>query len=97
MILELRFTPEAEETFDAVVSQLKADWGDKFVQKFENKVSNSLKRIAVSPYLYPIIVINNSLRKCVLHKNCSMLYKVYEHEVLIVCFWDNRQEPIFNI
>jgi plasmid stabilization system protein ParE len=97
MILEIRFTPEAEETFDAVVSQLKAGWGDKFVQKFENKVSSSLKTIAVSPYLYPIIEANSNLRKCILHKNCSMLYKVYEREILIVCFWDNRQDPIFII
>ena len=94
MSFELKFTLEAEETYDSVIFQLRQRWGDRFVDKFEMKVLKSLKTISSTPLIYPIIEENNEIRKCILHKNCSMLYKVYEGVVLIVCFWDNRQEPL---
>ncbi len=37
---------------------------------------------------------NTEVRKCILHKNCSMLYKVYDEIIVIICFWDNRQDPL---
>ncbi len=40
MSFELKFTPEAEETFESVILQLQQRWGDDFVVKFRllNKV-----------------------------------------------------------
>ncbi|WP_259068930.1 type II toxin-antitoxin system RelE/ParE family toxin [Mucilaginibacter sp. X4EP1] len=96
MIFELKFTPEAEETYDSLTSQLQERWGDQFAIKFETKVLKALEAISVSPYLYPIIEESTEVRRCVLHKNCSMLYKVFDDVVLIVCFWDNRQDPLFS-
>jgi hypothetical protein len=94
MSFELRFIPEAEETYEAVISQLSARWGQSFVIKFENKVKKIFNTISLTPYLYPIVEENTETRKCVLHKNCSMLYKIQGNVILIICFWDNRQEPI---
>jgi len=94
MNFEIKFTPEAEETFDALILQLRQRWGDGFVVKFETKVSKALNTITKTPYLYPIAEENTEIRKCILHKNSSMLYKVYDTEILIVCFWDNRQDPL---
>jgi plasmid stabilization system protein ParE len=94
MSFDIRFTPEAEETFDAVVSQLRGRWGDRFVTKFEDKVSKSFEIISETPYIYPVFEENTGIRRCILHKNCSLLYKIYENTILIVCFWDNRQDPL---
>lgn len=78
MSFELKFTIEAEETYESVVLQLRQRWGDHFVDKFEKKVLKCLKTINSTPLIYPIIEENNEIRKCLLHKNCSMLYKVYD-------------------
>jgi len=94
MSFELIFTPEAEETFDAVITQLQQRWGEKFVDKFEKRVSDCLDTIANTPFIYPVTEENQGIRKCILHKTCSMLYKVDEHKIIIICFWDNRQEPL---
>jgi len=94
MNFKIRFTPEAEETYDALVAQLRHRWGDKFVSKFEIKISKCLDIISKTPEIYPIADTDKEIRKCVLHKNCSMLYKVYGSTILVVCFWDNRQEPL---
>jgi len=89
-------TPWAEETFTLLTNQLRQRWGDGFVTKFETKVEKCIRTIVMSPYIYPVIEENMELRKCVLHKNCSMLYRIVEEGVLIVCFWDNRQDPIIR-
>jgi plasmid stabilization system protein ParE len=96
MSFEVKFTPEAEETYDALTAQLRHRWGDKFVLKFENRVSKCLDLISATPDIYPIAEIDTEVRKCVLHKNCSMLYKVYDNCILVVCFWDNRQDPLIT-
>jgi len=95
MIYEIRFTPEAEETYDAVTCQLRDRWGNKFVFKLEKILSDRLSTISMSPFIYPIIDDSSEVRKCVLHKNCSLLYRVFETKIVVICFWDNRQEPIF--
>ncbi len=95
MNFEIRFAPESGTSYTAIVKQLHERWGEKVVLQFEAKVKKYVKIIATNPYLYTVIHDNMQLRKCVLHKNCSLLYRVYKKEVLIVAFWDNRQEPIF--
>ena len=91
MNFEIRFLPEAGDTFDELVAQLHGRWGDRFVAKFEAKVLRALRTISESPFIYPIVEESNEIRKCILHKNCSMIYHVKDDIVEIICFWDNRQ------
>ncbi len=94
MSFEIRFSPKAIITFDEIITQLNQRWGDKFVKKFKDKVSYSLDNIIETPFLYPIAPENIELRKCVLHKNCSMFYRVNNNIIEIIYFWDNRQDPL---
>jgi plasmid stabilization system protein ParE len=95
VILEIQFSPEAEITFESVITQLQQRWGDKVVDKFKDRVTESLDIIAKTPLIYPISKVSTELRQCILHKNCSMLYKVLDTKIEIFCFWDNRQDPVF--
>ena len=90
----VKLLPEAEDTFDELIEQLQQRWGSKFVQKFENRVLKCLSIISQNPHFYAVIEDRIEIRKCVLHKNCSLFYKVNENVVSIICFWDNRQDPI---
>ncbi len=94
MPFDVRFSPRAEYTFDAIANQLEARLGNKTVESFKHKVNKALYIIAETPFIYPIAEENEEMRKCVLHKNCSMYYWVYENTVEILYFWDNRQEPL---
>ncbi|MDQ8003214.1 MAG: hypothetical protein REI64_00365 [Pedobacter sp.] len=94
MSFEVRFGIEAGITYEAVVAQLNKRWGEKFVLKFEGKVKRCIKILTSNPYLYPVFYEELQLRKCIIHKNCSILYKIDEQIVLVVAFWDNRQDPI---
>jgi hypothetical protein len=94
MIFEIRFTSEAEETYFSVTSQLRERWGQHFLDKFETKVSKVLGIISKTPDIYHVDKQFAQLRKCILHKNCSMLYKVNDDYITIAYFWDNRREPL---
>lgn len=95
MHYEIKFTLEAEYTFDALSLQLLKRWGERYVKRFESRVSKALDTLRKTPFLYPIVVEETQIRKCIVHKNCSILYIVEEKIVTIICFWDNRQEALF--
>ena len=94
MTFEIKLTPEAEEPFDAVITQLRDRWSNTFVTKFEDKISKVLDIISITPDIFPVVNENMQIRRCLLHKNCSMLYKINNDIILIICFWDNRQERL---
>ena len=94
MIFEIRLSPKAEETYNAVMFQLRVRWGEGFVVKLQTKLDKCFNNLTINPYMYPLFDEDTGLRKCLLHKNCSMLYKISENLILIAYFWDNRQEPL---
>ena len=75
MNVVVKFSPRAEETYDAIAAQLRQRWGEKFVVKFEAKIRKSLNVISASPYTYPIIEENTEVRRCVLHKTARCFIK----------------------
>jgi plasmid stabilization system protein ParE len=68
MSFGLIISPKAEETYDAIISQIRQRWGDGVVLKFEIKVEKSVNTIVINPYIYPISEENTEIRKCILHK-----------------------------
>lgn len=94
MSFTLKFGSQAGISYQAITAQLYERWSEKVVLSFEAKVKKCLKILSKNPYLYQIIDDELQLRKCVIHKNCSILYKIYEQDILVVCFWDNRQDSI---
>jgi hypothetical protein len=94
MNLPVKFSVRAGQTYDATIAQLNARWGRKFVDEFEQKVTKTISLIAASPTLYPLADFGMDVHRCVLHKNCSMFYRVHTSHITILYFWDNRQEPL---
>ena len=69
MTFEIRFAPEAEDTYESVISQLYERWGEKFVVKFEARLEKALMTLSHSPFIYPLLAGSTQVRKCILHKN----------------------------
>jgi plasmid stabilization system protein ParE len=94
MGLEVRWTEEAEVTFDHIVSFIQDRWGIQSSNKFINKTKNTLLNISLQPLLFPESGIEN-VRKAVITKQSSVFYEVYPNHIMLVFFWDNRQDPLF--
>ena len=85
----------AKFKFDTISEQLLNRWGIKHVIEFQRLVENGINLIVSNPFIFQIIEENLQVRKGYIHKNCSIIYRINELKIEVICFYDNRQEPIF--
>ena len=90
----LVFTRQAKETYAAIQMQLIERFGQAVLEKFERKTVKTLDSILKSPFMFKAVDENPNIRKGLIHKNCSVFYKIKTEEIEILLFWDNRQEPM---
>jgi hypothetical protein len=69
-------------------------WGALSAEKFRHKAIRTLLNISRQPLLFPESGIEN-VRKSVITKQPSVFYEVYAEHVVLLFFWDNRQDPLF--
>jgi plasmid stabilization system protein ParE len=93
MKLEIILTPKAKDTFLATIVFIQLKWGDKSAEKFVEKTYGVLDTIAQHPYLFKAY-LEKDVRKGLITKHTSVIYKVVHNRIEVLFFWDNRQEPI---
>lgn len=91
--MDIFWTVTAKETYLYVLDYLEEVWGEKYVVKFVNDTEKSLKLISEYPLIHELIEDRIEVRKAVLHKNCSFLYRIKNDTIELLVFWDTRQEP----
>ena len=96
MKLAIRWTKEAEETFDYIIKYLQEKWSAKQVQEFVRIVNNVLKQISEFPHMYKASRSNPNIRKGFIGKQCSLFYEIQNETVVLLFFWDNRRKPLSN-
>lgn len=94
MTLEVRWTNEAEFTFDHIVTYIRDNWGSNASERFIIKTRKLLNSISRQPFLFPESGVDN-VRKAVITKQSSVFYEIYPDNILLIFFWDNRQDPLF--
>ncbi len=94
MNLAIRWSPNSEITFDAIYQFVMAQWGFEIAEKLKFQTLKVLNQISEQPFPFQQSPIQN-VRKAVISKYTSLFYEVFDDYVLLVFFWDNRQQPIF--
>jgi len=93
MTLSVRWTDEARETFDIIVELIDTKWGFASAQKFVRSAQSTIDNISNQPYIFKASISKN-IRKAYITKQTSMFYEVRNTEIILLYFWDNRQEPL---
>lgn len=93
MSLAIVWTDEAQQTFDYTTLQIEAKWGRKSAAKFVKETNNIINSISFQPYIYKASLVEN-VRQAFISRQTSMFYEVRSTYIVILYFWDNRQEPI---
>lgn len=93
MKLEIIFTPNARDTLLSTVSFIRQKWGDKSAEKFIEKAYKVLETISSLPYMFKSYQ-GNDVRKGLITKQTSVIYRVLHDRIEILFFWDNRQDPV---
>ena len=96
MKLNVFLTDDAEETLYAVLLFVKLKWGEKAKDKLKKIIVKKLRLIASQPYMFEASSVNNNVRKGHISKQTSFFYEVNDDYIMILYFWDNRQDPIID-
>ncbi|MFD2147919.1 hypothetical protein [Mucilaginibacter antarcticus] len=52
MNYSIKYSPEALETFDAIIEQLKERWGEKYVDEFKRRSVKVIEIVRESPFAF---------------------------------------------
>jgi len=85
-------TIEADRSLEEVVHFLAQRWSLAVIDTFLDAVDQRLSQLQVTPMMGPAI-LNTRYRKLFVHKNVSLFYKLEGLDIIVLLFWDNRQDP----
>jgi plasmid stabilization system protein ParE len=95
MSTKIILTPKAKDTFLSIISFISSKWGDKSAEEFVERTYKTLDTIVQQPYIFKSYQETN-VRKGLITKHTSIVYRVYKDRIEVLFFWDNRQEPVFG-
>lgn len=88
----VRWTKTADIQYVAILEfWVQHNKSATYSKKLIHKVATLTKQIAITPFLFRGTEIEN-VRVASLG-NFSIFYIIYQDEIIIVSFWDNRQNP----
>lgn len=85
---------EAKKTYEAIIDDLLNKWPVNVAIDFEEKTTILLDRLLDNKQLCPSTKYKK-LRKCVIHRNASLIYKVNSKNIELVTFIFNRDDHHF--
>lgn len=91
--MEVRWSEEAESTFDTIYKFVEEQWGNSYAENLRIQTLKILSQIEKHPYSFKESEIEN-VRKAFIAKHTSLFYEVQSDSIILVFFWDNRQNPI---
>jgi plasmid stabilization system protein ParE len=97
--MEIKWTPRAKSDFNKVLKYLHENWSVKEVDYFINQTDDVLEGIVNNPQMFIESIKQKSVYKAFVTKHNSLFYKVKprKKEIVLLVFWDNRQDPNKNI
>lgn len=93
MIYDIIWSNQAEITFYKNLDYLKEEWNRKTIIAFINRVEDILKKISLSPKLFPVYRTDESIHKCVVNRQITVYYKITESSIILLSFWNSYQDP----
>lgn len=89
--MQVYVTPRAERNFDSIVDYIKQKWGEKTAKEFTQKVDEIFKLLKDFPLMGQ--VESNDIRGFQLTWQTRILYRIRDNKIVILSFFDVRQDP----
>ena len=89
--MQVFVTPRAERNFDSIVEYINQKWGDKTAKEFIEKVDEIFKLLKNYPQIGQ--VEKNDIRGLLLTPHTRILYRIRDKKLIILSFFDVRQDP----
>jgi plasmid stabilization system protein ParE len=95
MALKIRWSKRAKYRYEEIIEYLSIYWTEKEIIAFIKRTDQVLNYIILNPHAYKA-ASGKSIRKAVIGKQNSLIYRVEGSYILLLTFWDNRQNPNKN-
>ena len=89
--MKIVWSDEAKITHNGIIDYLLKEWHKEIAIDFEDKTNDLLDRLKINKKLCPPSKVKK-LRKCVIHKNASLIYRVKSNSIELITFIDNRTD-----
>jgi plasmid stabilization system protein ParE len=93
--MRIRWTTTAKQSYFNVLDYLKDTWSERESISFIEEVDNLLDQIARYPKMFPESSKKSHVRKAFITKHNTLYYQYNQlkKELVLLTFWDNRQDP----
>jgi plasmid stabilization system protein ParE len=92
MAKEIKWTSEAEDTFENILVYLQSNWTAKEIAKFIRATDRTILYISESPLMFRQSKKKN-IREAVITKHNLLLYRIKSRQIELLVFWDTRKNP----
>jgi plasmid stabilization system protein ParE len=93
MALDIKWSKQAIDDFTNVQGYLLEYYGEASVKKFTRKVFDFLDLLAEYPSIGTMENSSLYIRGFVIVKQLTLFYQVRDHQIILLKFHDNRQDP----
>ena len=89
--MQVFVTPRAEKSFDSIVDYIRDKWGERTARQFVLKTDEIFKLLQSYPTMGPVEI--GDIRGFQLSRQTRMLYTVRDTKIIVLQFFDVRQDP----
>ena len=93
MALEIYWSKRAVKKFDHIQEYLFKEWGESVAKAFTKKVYDFLDILSEFPEIGSIENKEKEIRGFTIVKQVSLFYRIKENRIILLTFFDNRQNP----
>jgi hypothetical protein len=90
--MEIVWTFEAKKTFKKNMIYLKNHWTKKEVDNFALEAFRTIEIVQKNPHIGKYSE-DYGCHILVVVKQISLFYEIENNKIILISFWDNRQEP----
>lgn len=88
------WSTQAKMSYEDIIDDLLRKWSVDIALEFEKLTNYLLDRLLQNKHLCPATQ-HKKLRKCVIHKNVSLVYKVNRKNIELVSFVFNKDNHMY--
>ena len=92
MAKKVIWTPESEKTFEAILTYLETHWTEKEQLNFIAAANKTIETISKQPLLFRKTK-SPDVHEALITKHNLLIYRIKEHQVDLITFWDTRKNP----
>ena len=93
MIMNIIWSLQFQNDFDALAEYLFEKWGEKVLQEVYDEILSITNQISKMPEMFPPANKKKKIRYAVVTKQTTIIYKILKREIVLVALFDTRQNP----